>query len=81
MKRKHKGLNGYTPFFVLGIFLLGQLISGIYWGGMVSAKLDSVAYSVHSLANTVESNRLEAKTDIKSLETQLYAAKAVKRSA
>ena len=80
-KKKVFHLNGNTGWFTVCVFLCAQLVSGIFWGGKMTATVQAIEKKVDSLAITVKDNRLEAKQDLQSLETRLFADKAVKRSA
>lgn len=41
-KKEHKGLNGYTPFFVLGVFIAGQLVTGLISAGSIKTDVKNM---------------------------------------
>ena len=41
-QKQNKGLNGYTPFIVLGIFIAGQVVTGLISAGSIKTDVKNI---------------------------------------
>lgn len=83
-KTKHKGflgLNGNTGTVAICLFIATQTISGLLSFGGMKADMNQLNKKIDNIISTVETNRKEARDDIKNLAHEFRTQMLIKRSA